>query len=41
MVIERRVPTDVYLTPEFFLLFVLVDFELSLFREVRDFCCSF
>ena len=32
------VSTDVYLTPEFFLLFVLVDLEVSLFHGIRDFC---
>ena len=30
--------TDVYLTPECFLLFKLVDLELSLFRGIRDIC---
>lgn len=41
MVIRRRISTDVYLTPEFFLLPVLIDLKLSLFRVICDFYCSF
>jgi len=41
VVVRKRFSTNVYLTPEFFLLFVPIDFELSLFREIRDFYCSF
>ena len=39
--LRRKIWTDVNLTPEFFLLFVLVDLELSLLCEVRDFCRPF
>ena len=41
MVVRQRISTNVYLTPEFFLLFVPIDLELSLFREIRNFYCSF
>ena len=35
------ISTDVYLTPEFFLLFVLVDLEFPLFCGIYDFYCPF
>jgi hypothetical protein len=41
VITRQKLFTDVYLTPEIFLLFVLFDLELSSFCRIHSFCWSF